>query len=144
MAMTNTKTLTPPEVVQALLDGRVLSYTRLGTVIHIKYRDGSLLHRIPSVTAEWTDGSIFNMASLLNGHTTNWSVSHERYDFQEAVRRMKDGGKVRRDAWPLAMSVMLLPGDHSPGLIIIIGTINHDKYYLAAIEDIEATDWEDA
>lgn len=133
--MNKDKTLTPPEVVQALLDGKTVRRN-----VGWNYRLAGQLYVDTNDCRGWRRCDLSVDEMLL----AEWSIVPEYYDFQEAVRRMKDGGKVRRDAWPLAMSVMLLPGDHSPGLIIIIGTINHNKYYLAAIEDIEATDWEDA
>lgn len=143
--MTKDKTLTPPEVVQALLDEKVLSYTCLGTLIHLRYRDGSLSHRVPSVTEEWADKSTFNMETLLNGHTANWSIVHERCDFQGAVRRLRDGkaALVRRAAWPQDTSVELSLGGATPRLISV-GGANHCEEYLATLGDFEATDWEDA
>ncbi len=82
--MTNTKTLTPPEAVQALIDGKRVRYERgeLGYEIH--YDRGVVMHR--AIGKKWEPYQEFPLEAMLGSYARNWSIARECYDLQEAAR----------------------------------------------------------
>ncbi len=86
------KTLSPPEVVQALLDGKTVAFS--GNLF--RYQDGCFASRPQNNPAgpPWRDVA-WRAADLLEAFINSppWSVVPETYDWAEARKRMRVSGK---------------------------------------------------
>lgn len=89
------KTLSPPEAVTALLDGKTLAFS--GNLF--RYQDGCFASRPQNNPAgpPWRDVA-WRAADLLEAFINSppWSVVPETYDWTEARKRMAAGKTVRR------------------------------------------------
>ena len=135
--MSQVKSLTPPEVVQALLDGKTVAFN--GNLFC--YRDGCFASRPQGNPAgpPWRDVA-WRAGDLLETFIGSppWHVVPDTYDWTEARKRMAAGKRVRRpvpDGWPERVCYLTLSSGY-------FGRAGEPFGFTP--DDFDATDWEDA
>lgn len=76
-------------------------------------------------------------------------MSKETFDFSEALRRMKEGKKVKRTIWEISSGIWIEQGKiffeniNSPFSSAVIQCVSEGDYPFFSLKDILATDWEE-
>ena len=128
--MEKSRALTPPEVVQALMDGKTVESKRYAA--EVRFCNGKLKSLAHQIVDTWHDSYLSVECVLTYG---DWTIATDTFGWEEARKRLAAWKTVRRVGWK----------DLRKPIHVAEGGQIQCGHFIAALtlDDFDATDWEE-